>query len=66
MGRQQVAHSGVDEAEVSSEPGSSEVVRDEIVIVPMRPQPRPKPMLSPMILEEARYLCRSARQFGTN
>ena len=65
VGRRQVVHSDVDEAEVSREPGSSEEVRDEIVVMPTRPQPRPKLMLSLVILEEARPLCRSTRHHGT-
>ena len=65
VGRRQVAHSDVDEAEVSREPGSSEEVRDEIVVVPTRPQPKPKPMSSLVILEEARPLHRSTRHHGT-
>ena len=65
MGRRQVVHSDVDEAEVSHEPGSSEEVRDEIVVMPTRPQPRPKLMLNLVILEEARPLCRSTRHHGT-
>ena len=65
VGRRQVVHSDVDETEVSRKPGSSEEVRDEIVVMLMRPWPRPKLMLSPVILEEARPLCRSTRHHGT-
>lgn len=65
VGRRQVAHSDVDEAEVSREPGSSEEAMDEIVVVPMRPRPRPKPMSSSVISEEARPLRRSTRHHGS-
>ena len=54
--RRQVEESDVDGAGESNEPGTSEERRDEVVVVPARPRPRPKLITKPVNLEEVRPL----------